>query len=89
MEEYLEWLAGSYSPELVVVFGSFVTGEWTENSDVDLLVVSEKLAPDASGNYVLLKRPGIDPIGYSPGALLRESSGRTCWSSTPSSTGRS
>lgn len=72
MEKYLEWLTENFEPELVVIFGSYVRGDWTEHSDVDVLVVSRKLSRDAAENYVMLKRPGIDPIGYSPEAFLQE-----------------
>lgn len=72
MEKYLEWLTENFEPLLVVVFGSYVRGEWTEYSDVDVLVVSRKLSSDAAENYGVLKRPGVDPIGYSPEAFLQE-----------------
>ena len=39
LEPYLHVLLSVFSPERVVLFGSFAYGEPTEHSDVDLLIV--------------------------------------------------
>ena len=38
-------IASRFDAQRVVLFGSYARGEATENSDVDLLVVTEKPAP--------------------------------------------
>lgn len=72
LENYLEWLRQSFQPCLVIVFGSFVRNSWTQESDIDVVVVSEKLSPDVGENFMHLKQPGIDPIGYTPEMFVKE-----------------
>lgn len=72
LEAYLEWLSRNFEPLLVIVFGSYVTGEWTEKSDLDVVVVSRKLSSDVGENFIVLKQTGIDPIGYNPESFIQE-----------------
>jgi predicted nucleotidyltransferase len=45
LEPYLEVLVREFSPEQLVLFGSYAYGEPTEHSDVDLLIVKPLTRP--------------------------------------------
>ncbi|KPV62205.1 MAG: Nucleotidyltransferase domain protein [Candidatus Bathyarchaeota archaeon BA1] len=58
------------NPELVILFGSFATGDINEGSDVDILVVADFKEPFLDRIRTLMdlntfKIP-IEPVGYTP-----------------------
>jgi len=72
VDRYLRELKHELDLKLVILFGSLAKGSWTESSDIDLLIVAEDLSDDPGENFVRLKRPGIDPHGFSVKRFLRE-----------------
>ncbi len=69
---YTESLARRFDVRLVMLFGSLVRGDWTESSDVDLLVIADELTDDPRENYVMLKEYGVEPVGIASRNALRE-----------------
>ncbi|MGB9717134.1 MAG: nucleotidyltransferase domain-containing protein [Thermoproteota archaeon] len=61
--------------KLVVLFGSYARGDFTEESDIDVCVVAEDLPENVferrslSGLY---KVSGLRAVGYFPGEFLKE-----------------
>lgn len=43
VNEYLTYLRSKYTLRLVIVFGSLIKGDWTQYSDVDVVVVADEL----------------------------------------------
>ncbi len=39
-------------PARILVFGSVVKGSWTPNSDIDVLIISDKLSKNWEENYI-------------------------------------
>jgi len=62
-------------PRLIMLYGSYARGDFTEFSDVDVCVVAENLPEDVferrslSGLY---KVENLRPIGYYPNEFLEE-----------------
>ncbi len=63
----------AYKPKLVILFGSYARGNFTENSDIDVCVVAEDLPANIferrslSGLY---KVHGLKAIGYYPSEFI-------------------
>ena len=72
VDRYVRELKRELDLKLVILFGSLAKGSWTESSDIDLLIVAEDLSDDPGENFIRLKRPGIDPHGFSVKRFLRE-----------------
>ncbi|MCS7133049.1 MAG: nucleotidyltransferase domain-containing protein [Nitrososphaeria archaeon] len=72
LDRYLGELKREFDLKLVILFGSLVRGTWMESSDIDLLIVAENLSDDPGENFTRLKRPGIDPHGFSVNRFLME-----------------
>ena len=72
VDRYVRELKRELDLKLVILFGSLAKGSWTESSDIDLLIVAEDLSDDPGENFIRLKRPGIDPHGFSVDRFLRE-----------------
>ncbi|GBC74780.1 hypothetical protein HRbin06_00087 [archaeon HR06] len=72
LNNYLEKLSKIFTLRLVILFGSFVRGDWKEYSDIDLLIVADELSEDVGENYVKLKEYNIEPIAYNPNCFLKE-----------------
>lgn len=72
LNRYVEDLKRELDLKLVILFGSLVRGDWSRSSDIDLLIVAENLSDDPGENFVRLKRPGIDPHGFSLQKFLKE-----------------
>ena len=72
VDRYVRELKRKLDLKLVILFGSLAKGSWTESSDIDLLIVAEDLSDDPGENFIRLKRPGIDPHGFSVKRFLRE-----------------
>jgi predicted nucleotidyltransferase len=62
-------------PKLVMLYGSYVKGNFTESSDIDVCIVAENLPKNIferrslSGLY---KVKNLKPIGYYPEEFLKE-----------------
>jgi len=41
VQEVIRKIVEGYDPEKIIIFGSYARGEWTEDSDLDVLVVKE------------------------------------------------
>lgn len=70
LNRWLEILITSYQPLKVIIFGSIVTGEINEWSDIDLLIVkrTDKAFLDRTKEVLLLLNPkvGVDILVYTP-----------------------
>ncbi len=68
IDEYVEEVVKSLNPYLVILFGSFATGDINEGSDVDILVVAdfEESFLDRIKKLVDLNkfRIPVEPVGY-------------------------
>lgn len=69
----LDALTSHYAPEQVIVFGSFASGEVTETSDLDLLIVKQTDKPFFDRIREVLKicdyDVGVDFLVYTPKEL--------------------
>lgn len=68
-EEYLEKLKKRIGPLSGVVFGSVSRGDFNDASDIDIVVIAEKLPTHPLRRLDVLLNPwvpGIDPKGYTP-----------------------
>ena len=72
VNRYVQELRRKLDLKLVILFGSLAKGSWTESSDIDLLIVADDLLDDPGENFIRLKRPGIEPHGFSVKRFLRE-----------------
>jgi len=64
---------GSVKPRLVILFGSYVRGDYTDESDVDILVVSDELPRDPRQAFEALfdpENPKVVPIGMNTEVFL-------------------
>jgi len=70
IEDYVNEVVKNLNPRLVILFGSFATGDINEGSDVDILVVAdfEKKFIDRVKKLMDINtfRIPIEPIGYTP-----------------------
>ncbi len=41
VQEVIQKIIEGYNPERIIIFGSYARGDWTEDSDLDVLVVKE------------------------------------------------
>ena len=68
-EKYLEKLKRRVGPLSGVVFGSVSRGDFNDASDIDIVVIAEKLPAHPLRRLEVLLDPwvpGIDPKGYTP-----------------------
>lgn len=74
IEEFLRQIE-RLRPKLVILFGSYARGDFTEESDIDVCVVAEDLPENIferrslSGLY---KVSGLRAVGYFPEEFLKE-----------------
>ncbi|MCX8193707.1 MAG: nucleotidyltransferase domain-containing protein [Nitrososphaeria archaeon] len=69
IEKYKCILIQKLRPDLIILFGSFATGEFNEGSDVDILVVADFKQPFLDRIKLLLElneesRLPLEPVGY-------------------------
>ena len=68
IEEYVEEVVKNLNPYLVILFGSFATGNINEGSDVDILVVAdfEEVFLDRIKKLMDMNKFNIpiEPVGY-------------------------
>lgn len=72
LERYLSELRKELDLKLVILFGSLARGDWSESSDIDLLIVSDDLSDDPAENFIRLKRECVEPHGFSTRRFLAE-----------------
>lgn len=63
------------SLRLVVLFGSRARGDYTENSDIDILVVADDLPRDPRETYAILRNtsfPQVNPIGFNKELFIKK-----------------
>ncbi len=64
-----------FSPKLVMIFGSRARGDFTDESDLDVLVVSDELPKDPREAFSLLyseEYPRVMPLGMNTPVFLRK-----------------
>lgn len=64
-----------YSLKLVVLFGSRARGDYTNESDVDLLVVADNLMKDPRESFIQLYDPDyplVNPVGLNTETFLKK-----------------
>lgn len=71
VKKYIDFLeANDFSVSQVYIFGSFARGDFHQNSDIDVAIVSNKFTRDWDKNEQLLWKmrrkidPRIEPVGY-------------------------
>jgi hypothetical protein len=66
IRHFCSLLAEKYDAKLVGVFGSTVKGTWMEGSDVDIIVISDKLERNPLERFIDIKQPDFDAqvFGY-------------------------
>jgi predicted nucleotidyltransferase len=71
LNRWLPLLIAHEEPEKIILFGSFCSGELSEWSDLDLVIVKETQAPflDRIRQVLELLKPqvGVDVLVYTPG----------------------
>jgi len=74
----LEEICNLYSnlkPKIVILFGSYSRGDYTDNSDIDVLVVSDSLPIDPREGFAMtynLKFPKIVPTAMNTQVFLKK-----------------
>ena len=73
IDDYIDEVVKKLNPSLIILFGSFATGDINEGSDVDLLVVADFKENFLDRIRILLdinifKIP-VEPVGYTPEEL--------------------
>jgi len=80
LDRWLPLLIAHERPEKIVLFGSYCSGELSEWSDVDLVIVRETQAPflDRTRRVLELLKPrvGVDILVYTPSEFERLSRDR-------------
>jgi len=73
LEKYIETLKTQLNIETIVIFGSYLDGRFTVDSDIDILVVAKEFSKmDKLEAFKILSKPiwdvklNIDPIPASP-----------------------
>ena len=73
IEEYIEILKKELNIELIIIFGSYLTTEFSDESDIDLLIVASEFSNISKMEaFKILSRPiwevklNIDPIPAAP-----------------------
>ena len=65
----------SLKPRLIVLFGSRARGDYTNESDLDVLVVADKIPKDPREAYQLLfdnEYPLVSPIGMNTNTFIKK-----------------
>lgn len=71
-EKHLKFLKNSFNPERIIMFGSRARGEHLEDSDIDIIVVSEKFEKIDFRERIIMayglwdKKQGLNIICYTP-----------------------
>lgn len=76
IDEMVEKIVASFSPERIILFGSYAYGKTTTDSDVDLLVIMETELPSAErqrqiSRVLRPRRLPMDIIVKNPGEIQK------------------
>ncbi|HEV3235642.1 MAG TPA: nucleotidyltransferase domain-containing protein [Gemmataceae bacterium] len=74
IKHFVDEIVKQYKPQRVILFGSYASGSFRPESDVDLLIVMETAKGDNSSLRIRQSIPhdfGLDLIVISPDTLLR------------------
>ncbi|MEM4959616.1 MAG: nucleotidyltransferase domain-containing protein [Nanopusillaceae archaeon] len=75
VERYKEAIVRRLKPKKIILFGSFARGDYSEASDIDLIVVADWSEPFLDRIKVLLELNDqmlpVEPIGYTEEELRR------------------
>jgi predicted nucleotidyltransferase len=74
IKHFVDEIVKQYKPQRVILFGSYASGSFRPESDVDLLIVMETAKGDNSSLRIRQSVPhdfGLDLIVISPDTLLR------------------
>ena len=70
LERYVQLLREQYAPQRILLFGSLISGEVKEWSDIDLVIIkeTERKFLDRTREVLQLLRPqvGVDILVYTP-----------------------
>jgi len=64
-----------YKLRLLILYGSYARGDYTEESDIDILVVADDLPKDPRDAYIKLvipEKPEINPIGFNTETFIKK-----------------
>lgn len=84
IQEMATKIATQFDPEKIILFGSYARGEATENSDVDLLVLMETVAPRGQRSAPIIRMLAeayVEPIDI----VVRSAKGLERWQEVPGS----
>lgn len=84
IQEMVTKIAKQFDPEKIILFGSYARGEATENSDVDLLVLMEPVAPRGQRSAPIIRMLAeayVEPIDI----VVRSPQGLEQWQDIPGS----
>ncbi|BFH73810.1 nucleotidyltransferase domain-containing protein [Sulfurisphaera javensis] len=61
-------------PRLIILFGSYARGDYTEESDIDILIVSDKLSTDPREAFIQTFKPKgkIIPTAFNTSVFLKK-----------------
>jgi len=72
LDQYLNGLKAKLTVRLAILFGSLVRGDWTQSSDIDILLVADELSRDPGENYARLKSYGVEPFAFNTEEFVRQ-----------------
>lgn len=81
IQKAVELLRAAANPRKIILFGSYATGEADDGSDVDLLVVEDRVQ-DVRSEIVRLLRV-IGPLRFPADVLVISAADFEHWSDTP------
>lgn len=74
LQELVEDYREKLRVRLIILFGSMARGDYTDESDIDVLVVADDLPRDPREAFAMLRSlrmPRVNPIGFETGAFIR------------------
>lgn len=75
LRDLVESYREKFTLKLVVLFGSRARGDYTDESDVDILVIADDLPRDPREAFSMLrdpKYPHVNPVGFNTEVFLRK-----------------
>ncbi|MEM0027368.1 MAG: nucleotidyltransferase domain-containing protein [Ignisphaera sp.] len=75
LKSLVESYRNRFSLKLVVLFGSRARGNYTDESDIDILVVADNLPKDPREAFSMLRDaryPSVNPIGFNTEVFLKK-----------------
>ncbi|AAK42031.1 hypothetical protein SULI_13545 [Saccharolobus solfataricus] len=78
MLERLCEIYSKFTPKLVVIFGSYARGDYTDQSDIDVLIVSDVFPRDPRKGFAItysIEFPKVMPIAMNTQVFLKKLEG--------------